>query len=74
MKKILGLLLVAAMLTTSVCAMAETFEGVGKGMGGDVKLAVTVEPDADAVLAQKRQIARLSDYAAACRDDDSHFL
>lgn len=43
MKKILGLLLVAAMLTTSVCAMAETFEGVGKGMGGDVKLAVTVE-------------------------------
>ena len=43
MKKILGLLLVAAMLMMSIGAMAETFEGVGKGMGGDVKLAVTVE-------------------------------
>ena len=43
MKKILGLLLAAAMLMTSVGAMAETYEGVGKGIGGDVKLAVTVE-------------------------------
>ena len=43
MRKILGLLLAAAMLMTSVGAMAEAFEGVGQGMGGDVKLAVTVE-------------------------------
>ncbi len=43
MKKILGILLVVAMLMTSMTAMADTFEGAGKGIGGDIKLAVTVE-------------------------------
>ena len=43
MKKILGLLLVVAMLMTSMTAMADTFEGVGTGIGGEMKLNVTVE-------------------------------
>ena len=43
MKKILGILLVVAMLMTSMTAMADTFEGVGTGIGGEMKLNVTVE-------------------------------
>ena len=43
MKKILGLILVVAMLMTSMTAMADTFEGVGNGLGGEIKLNVTVE-------------------------------
>ena len=43
MKKILGLILVVAMLMTSMTAMADTFEGVGTGLGGEIKLNVTVE-------------------------------
>ena len=43
MKKILGLILVVAMLLTSMPAMADTFEGVGNGLGGEIKLNVTVE-------------------------------
>ncbi|MBP3428607.1 MAG: FAD-dependent oxidoreductase, partial [Clostridia bacterium] len=43
MKKFLGILLAVAMLMTSVVAMADTFEGVGTGMGGELKVAITVE-------------------------------
>lgn len=43
MKKLLGILLVVAMLMTSMTAMADTFEGVGTGIGGEIKLNVTVE-------------------------------
>ena len=43
MKKLLGILLVVAMLMTSMTAMADTFEGVGTGLGGEIKLNVTVE-------------------------------
>ena len=41
MKRIICLVMVLAMLCT--CAMAETFEGVGKGFGGEIKVAATVE-------------------------------
>lgn len=41
MKRIICLMMVLAMLCT--CAMAETFEGVGKGFGGDIKVAATIE-------------------------------
>ncbi len=43
MKKLLSILLAVAMLLTSAAALAETFEGVGQGMGGDIKVSVTVE-------------------------------
>ena len=43
MKKFLGILLAAVMLMTSVVAMADTFEGVGTGMGGELKVTITVE-------------------------------
>ena len=41
MKRIICLMMVLAMLCT--CAMAETFEGVGKGFGGDIKVAATID-------------------------------
>ena len=41
MKRIICLVMVLAMLCT--CAMAETFEGAGKGFGGEIKVAATVE-------------------------------
>ena len=41
MKRIICLVMVLAMLCTA--AMAETFEGVGKGFGGEIKVAATVE-------------------------------
>lgn len=41
MKRIICLVMVLAMLCT--CATAETFEGVGKGFGGEIKVAATVE-------------------------------
>ncbi len=41
MKRIISLLMCLAMLCT--CAMAETFEGVGAGFGGEIKVAATVE-------------------------------
>ncbi len=41
MKRIICLVMVLAMLCT--CAMAETFEGVGAGFGGEIKVAATVE-------------------------------
>ena len=41
MKRIICLVMCLAMLCT--CAMAETFEGVGKGFGGEIKVAVSVE-------------------------------
>lgn len=41
MKRIICLLMVLTMLCTA--AMAETFEGVGKGFGGEIKVAATVE-------------------------------
>ena len=41
MKRIISLLMCLAMLCT--CAMAETFEGVGTGFGGEIKVAATVE-------------------------------
>ena len=41
MKRIICLMMVLAMLCTA--AMAETFEGVGKGFGGEIKVAATVE-------------------------------
>ena len=44
MKRIVSVLLCLAMLLTlSVGAMADTFEGTGKGFGGDIKVAVTIE-------------------------------
>mgnify|MGYP003303409864 CR=1 FL=1 len=44
MKRILSILLCLAMLLTlSVGAMAETFEGTGKGFGGDIKVKVTMD-------------------------------
>ena len=44
MKRIISLVMCLAMLCT-LCAgaMAETFEGVGKGFGGEIKVAVSVE-------------------------------
>ena len=44
MKRIISLVMVLAMLCT-LCAgaMAETFEGVGAGFGGEIKVAATVE-------------------------------
>ncbi len=41
MKRIICLVMVLAMLCSA--AMAETFEGVGKGFGGEIKVAATVE-------------------------------
>lgn len=41
MKRIICLVMVLAMLCS--CALAETFEGVGKGFGGEIKVAATVE-------------------------------
>ncbi|MBR5560316.1 MAG: FAD-dependent oxidoreductase [Clostridia bacterium] len=41
MKRIISLVMCLAMLCT--CAMAETFEGVGTGFGGEIKVAATVE-------------------------------
>ncbi len=41
MKRIICLVMVLAMLCTA--AMAETFEGVGAGFGGEIKVAATVE-------------------------------
>ena len=41
MKRIISLLMCLAMLCT--CAMAETYEGVGAGFGGEIKVAATVE-------------------------------
>ena len=41
MKRIICLVMVLTMLCTA--AMAETFEGVGKGFGGEIKVAATVE-------------------------------
>lgn len=41
MKRIICLVMVLAMLCTA--AMAETFEGVGTGFGGEIKVAVTVD-------------------------------
>ena len=44
MKRIISLVMVLAMLCVmSTGAMAETFEGVGKGFGGEIKVAATVE-------------------------------
>ena len=43
MKKITSILLVFMLLMTLIGAMAETFEGVGTGNGGDIKVSVTVE-------------------------------
>ena len=41
MKRIICLVMVLAMLCSA--AMAETFEGVGKGFGGEIKVAATIE-------------------------------
>ena len=43
MKKIASILLVLMLLLSCISAMAETFEGVGTGNGGDIKVAITVE-------------------------------
>ncbi len=43
MKKLLVWFVCLCMLTASAVALGETFEGVGQGMGSDVKVAVTVE-------------------------------
>ena len=44
MKRIICLVMVLAMLCVmSTGAMTETFEGVGKGFGGEIKVAATVE-------------------------------
>lgn len=43
MKKIASILLALMLLLSCIGAMAETFEGVGTGNGGDIKVAITVE-------------------------------
>ena len=43
MKKISVILMVLALLIGCIGATAETFEGVGTGNGGDIKVSVTVE-------------------------------
>ena len=43
MKKISVILMVLALLLGCIGATAETFEGVGTGNGGDIKVAITVE-------------------------------
>jgi len=44
MKRIISLMMVLAMLCIfATGAMAETFEGVGKGFGGEIKVAATIE-------------------------------
>lgn len=44
MKRIISLVMCLAMLCTVFTgAMAETYEGVGKGFGGEIKVSVTVE-------------------------------
>ena len=43
MKKIAVMLMVLSLLLGCIGATAETFEGVGTGNGGDIKVAITVE-------------------------------
>ena len=48
MKRIISLVMCLAMLCT--CAMAETFEGVGTGFGGEIKVKVTMDGDKIAAI------------------------
>lgn len=65
MRKLLGIMLVLALLLTSTAAFAEAYEGAGQGNGGEIKVAVTVEDGkiTDIQVLSHSETAGLSDPA-----------
>ena len=67
MKKIAVMLMVLSLLLGCIGATAETFEGVGTGNGGDIKVAITVEDGKITAIdvLEQNETAGISDGAFA---------
>lgn len=65
MKKLIALVLCLCVAMTSAIALGEVYEGVGKGMGGELKVNVTVEDGKITAveIAQHNETAGISDPA-----------